>query len=224
MSDSVQCPSCGHRLTPADHLRSFGGKFCPACGARLAAALTAENEIAKKTLSLAVIRDRLDELLSEPIRKNLGLKLAGATLAVLLIQAVLFGAYQAVRPGEPAAAAEFADPASAADFQAAIDAQNAGDYFESERLLQQILAREPDSTRALNSLGFLAKLEQRPEAAAQYFDQVVGLDPANVVANQNLGILAASRGDAAAARGYFDAVLAVEPENATVLELKSKLN
>ena len=220
------CAECGYVQTAADLKKSFKGKFCPKCGARRVMALEEENLMAENSLlSLDALIAKCKELITEPTHKNLGFKILTIAAVVFVLQAAGYEAYSYffVAPPPPlvtASAAAQADQAAQDQlFSAAMKLQTAGNLEGAKAAFTDMVTRYPDSTRALNSLGFIAKEQQDTAAAKEYFQQSLVQDPANVTANQNLGVLAKAEHNTADAQKYFTAVLQVEPTNDVVKKL-----
>lgn len=108
-------------------------------------------------------------------------------------------------------------PGAGSLFEAAEQAEAAGDWSEAERLYASCLAREPeDATLQFNLGNVLRELGRLAEAGAA-FAKAASLDPEMVEAWFNLACLAEGKGQTAEAARRYRCALAIEPGYADAL-------
>lgn len=216
------CPACGYA---AEKLTSFGGKFCPQCGERLVEALAAETVVAKKRLlSMEAVIATFREMADEPLSKRWQLKLALVTLALVIVQAIGYASYQIIMPlVTPAVVGGDSSPEITALFEKGAAAEADGKFAEAATHLNAILAREPENTKALNALGYLASIQHDTTTARGYYERVIAIDATDPLATQNLGVIAKEAGDAETAAAYFATTLGRDPANTTVKYLLAEI-
>jgi len=133
------------------------------------------------------------------------------------LQGISYAGYQVVQPLFLASNIEQMDPVIAGLFDEAHAAEAAQRLADAEALYTRILSIEPDNTQALNSIGFIARLQDDEVMAGDMYHRVLTIDFSNAVAHQNLGVIARERGDADIALTHFEQVLAVDESNTTVM-------
>ncbi|HYX40305.1 MAG TPA: tetratricopeptide repeat protein, partial [Pyrinomonadaceae bacterium] len=94
---------------------------------------------------------------------------------------------------------------------------NVPDLPSAEREAQSATALAPTAPQPLYILGLIARTQNRPEEAANFFQRVLKLDPNDVGANVNLGQLYAQQRKYPEAIAAFRVALSVEPYNGTAL-------
>jgi tetratricopeptide (TPR) repeat protein len=94
------------------------------------------------------------------------------------------------------------------DAQGAIDR---GDYERARVDLLQLATQTPESAEALQRLGGVFLLEQRPADAEACFRSALKCDPDYVLALIGLGEAEAQRGDLASALKRFEAAIEIDP-------------
>lgn len=96
---------------------------------------------------------------------------------------------RAVPPKPSAPSAQTASPSREALHQQAVALFNAQDFARSEAATDQLLARWPDATEALNLKGTIAVMTQRRDQAEALWRRVLALQPGHIDAATNLGLL-----------------------------------
>jgi len=219
----LHCPDCDF-TTQTSELRSFGGKFCPVCGQRLVDALATETAEAKKSLRVVeTVLATLYEIIDEPFYKRWGLKVVILSIFLIVLQGIGYAGYQVVQPLLLDPAIEEVDPAIMALFDEAHAAEAAQHFVEAEALYTSILDIDPANTRALNNIGFLARLQHDEDKALEIYNQVFMIDLENATARQNIGVIARERGDSDEAFAHFERVLELDDTNTTVRYLMADI-
>src|SRR5437868_7065587 len=90
---------------------------------------------------------------------------------------------------------------------------NLPDLPGAQREAQSALTLVPSAPQPLYILGLIARMQNRPEEAAAFFQRVLQLDPNDVGANVNLGQLYAQQRKYPEAIAAFRVALAAEPYN-----------
>lgn len=94
---------------------------------------------------------------------------------------------------------------------ATLHRQQDGDAAAARRILEQVLAADPDNLRAHYNLGLLLLHEGHAAEALPHFTYVTGRDSADAYAWYFLGQSQAQQGDAAGALPSFERALAIDP-------------
>lgn len=87
----------------------------------------------------------------------------------------------------------------------------AGRKAEAEKLLQQVLKRNPKSAHAYVSLGLLAADRHKPEEARQLFQKAIQVNPEFAQAHYQLGMVALYSDDLQTAEREFKQTIALDP-------------
>ncbi len=101
-------------------------------------------------------------------------------------------------------------PALYKDVEAQI---NRSDYAGARKALLAILKRHPGEWRAMNLLGNLALLQDRPDEAADWYQRAVAVDPAQAEVYNNLGAVALRRGEPVRAFEWFTLAVKTDPKS-----------
>jgi Tfp pilus assembly protein PilF len=83
--------------------------------------------------------------------------------------------------------------------------QDMRDFGAGERAFQESVARNPESDRAHNNLGYNLLLQNKPDEAEREFRKALELNRTSATARNNLGTLLARRGDLQGALEQFQA-------------------
>ncbi len=108
------------------------------------------------------------------------------------------------------------DPAAAA-FTEAYRLFAAGQAAEAERLLQSLLAREPEHGRALHLLGIIAYQTGRNDRAIELIGAALRLNGREPSLHNNLGNALAKAGRTDAARQHYEQAVALKPDHVEAL-------
>jgi tetratricopeptide (TPR) repeat protein len=112
-------------------------------------------------------------------------------------------------PDDPPAAASSASSASVlADAEDKIGRK---DFAAAQTALQKYLGAHPESARALFDSGYLADLQEQPEAAVADYRKAISTDPKQFEARLALGLLLARQGDTNAALEQISIATTLEP-------------
>ncbi len=78
-----------------------------------------------------------------------------------------------------------------------------GEFGRGEKLLQQVITLEPEAVDAINELGELYRLWEKPEQAAEQYRKAIEIDPAYPYPYGNLGELAYQQADYDTAKSWL---------------------
>lgn len=89
----------------------------------------------------------------------------------------------------------------------------AGQKAEAQKLLKEVLGRNPKSVRAYVSLGLLAADQGKPQEARGYLEKAVKINPEFAPAHYQLGMVALYSNDLKTAENEFKQTVALDPFN-----------
>jgi tetratricopeptide (TPR) repeat protein len=89
--------------------------------------------------------------------------------------------------------------------------RQAGMYTDTETLMRQTLARNPDCSMAHNNLGLLLRNQGHVEEAMEHFHKSIQINPNSFEALNNLGVTLAVKGRLDEAIAHFQSALQISP-------------
>jgi tetratricopeptide (TPR) repeat protein len=113
-------------------------------------------------------------------------------------------------------AARAAQECGSTPYECAAFHASRGEFVESIRLIEQVLARSPADLKALNLAGIALTGAGRIDEANARFREAIRLDPRFYPALKNLAINEFTAGRSAEARGHFEEVLKLAPDDPVV--------
>jgi Tfp pilus assembly protein PilF len=115
----------------------------------------------------------------------------------------------AEKPPEPKV-----DPKAAADYQAALDALQAGDVEKAKQLFVVMSKTYPNLSGSHTNLGIIHFHAGETEAAEAAFKKALAINPNNAVSLNHLGIISRGKGEFKQAQAYYERALQIDPNYA----------
>ena len=91
-----------------------------------------------------------------------------------------------------------------------------GDSAEAEKVARRLTRDYPDSTAALEILGFVLHGKADLRGAAACYERMLSLDPGSLVAHLNIVLISLSRGDLEKAGRHLKRAILIAPDNPEV--------